>query len=98
MIIAILILCVIFNTWFVQKLHILEGLMLVLHIGGFFAIMIPLWVLSPLASSHEVWTTYSNPGWESEGLSCLIGIVASVAPLLGADAAGQSFPYPYRSV
>ena len=51
--------------------------------------MIPLWVLSPTAPSKEIWTTFFDPGWGNQGLSSLIGIVASVAPLLGADAAGE---------
>ncbi|KAK3632377.1 hypothetical protein LTR56_016391 [Elasticomyces elasticus] len=36
-----------------------------------------------------VWTSFNDPGWGSQGLSTLIGIVASVAPLLGADAAAH---------
>ena len=88
-VIAILILCVLFNTFLAQRLHLVEGSILVLHVCGFFGIMIPLWVLSPTSTSHEVWTTFSNPGWPNQGLSCLIGIVASVAPLLGADAAAH---------
>ena len=62
--------------------------MLFLHIFGFLAILITLWVTSDRASSAEVWTTFSDPGWNNQGLSTLIGVVASVAPLLGADAAG----------
>jgi choline transport protein len=64
---------------------------LVLHVAGFFCILIPLWVLSEKASTHEVWTTFYDPGWGNQGLSCLVGIVASVAPLLGADASGESY-------
>jgi choline transport protein len=63
---------------------------LVLHVVGFFCILIPLWVLSEKASTQEVWTTFYDPGWGNQGLSCLIGIVASVAPLLGADASGET--------
>jgi choline transport protein len=87
--IACLCFSVVFNTFLAQRLHLVEGCILVLHIFGFFAIIVPLWVLSPRASSKEVWTTFYDPGWGSQGLSTLVGgIVASVAPLLGADAAG----------
>lgn len=51
--------------------------------------MIPLWVLSPRESSKVVWTSFFDPGWNNQGLSSLVGIVASVAPLLGADAAAH---------
>lgn len=89
LIIAVLMFAVLFNTFLAQRLHLVEGSILVLHVLGFFGIMIPLWVLSPRASSEAVWTTFYDPGWGSQGLSSLVGIVASVAPLLGADAAAH---------
>lgn len=63
---------------------------MILHVAGWFCIVIPLWVLAEKAPSQEVWTTFFDPGWGNQGLSCLIGIIASVAPLLGADAAGKA--------
>ena len=61
--------------------------MLVLHILGFFAILIPLWVLAPKAPSSEVWSgLQNNAGWSSLGLSFLVGITSSVNALLGSDA------------
>jgi len=87
--IAILLIAVVFNVLLGQKLHLVEGFALFLHIAGFFCIIIPLLVLSEKASSKEVWTTFYDPGWGNQGLSCLIGIVASVSPLLGADASGK---------
>lgn len=38
---------VIFNTLLAKKLPLVEGLVLVLHVGGFFAILIPLWFVTP---------------------------------------------------
>lgn len=87
--IAILVLAVCFNTFFAQQLHIIEGTVMVLHLVGFLAILLPVWILSDKSTSAEVWTSFNDPGWDSIGLSSLIGIVASVAPLLGADAAGE---------
>ncbi|KAK6394261.1 hypothetical protein LTR95_019577, partial [Oleoguttula sp. CCFEE 5521] len=85
--IAVLSFSVLCNIVLAQKLHLVEGVALTLHILGFFCVVIPVWVLSEKAPSKEVWTTFYDPGWGNQGLSCLIGIVASVAPLLGADAA-----------
>ena len=77
----------IFNTFFARKLPLIETLMLVLHILGFFAILIPLWVLAPKAPSSEVWSgLQNNAGWSSLGLSFLVGITSSVNALLGSDA------------
>jgi hypothetical protein len=67
---------------------------LVLHVAGFFGILITLLVLAEKAPSKQVWTTFYDPGWGNQGLSCLIGIVASTSCLLGADAAGKFSPYP----
>ena len=90
LIIATLVVAVIFNTLLAQQLHLIEGAVLFLHVFGFIGIMATLWATSPITSSTEVWTTFEDPGWGNQGLSCLIGIVASVAPLLGADAAGDN--------
>ncbi len=46
MIIAVATLCIIFNTFFARKLPLIEGLILIIHVFGFFAILIPLWALS----------------------------------------------------
>lgn len=91
LIIATLLVAVIFNTFLAQQLHLVEGAVLILHVFGFIGIMATLWATSPIANSREVWTTFEDPGWGNQGLSCLIGIVASVPPLLGADAAGRIF-------
>ena len=78
-----------FNTLLATRLHLVEGTILVVHIFGFFCVLVPLWVLSPRTSSTVVWTEFSDAGWNNTGLSTLIGIVASVLPLLGADASGE---------
>lgn len=43
-------------------------------------------MLSPRSTSEFAWTTFRDPGWDNAGLSALIGLQASVVPLLGADA------------
>lgn len=60
MIIAIATVAIVFNTFFAKKLPLIEGLMLVIHIFGFFAILIPLWVLSPRAPAEEVFTQFTD--------------------------------------
>jgi choline transport protein len=46
--IATVFIAVVFNTLLAKKLPLVEGLVLVLHVGGFFAILIPLWFVVPL--------------------------------------------------
>lgn len=85
---AVILLCAVFNTILAKRLPLVEGIVLVLHICGFFAILIPLWVLAPRSSSREVWTVFEDSnGWGSNGLACLVGIITPVVSLLGADAA-----------
>jgi choline transport protein len=63
-------------------------LILCLHIGGFVAILVPLWVLGPKGESDFVWTTFLDEGqWGSLGVACLVGMLTPTTAFLGADAA-----------
>ncbi|OQO08167.1 hypothetical protein B0A48_06961 [Cryoendolithus antarcticus] len=85
---AVLTFSILFNTFFAAKLPLLEGVVLVLHICGFFAILIVLWVLADVSPAREVFTTFSNGGgWSSQGLSCLVGILSPVFSFIGPDSA-----------
>ncbi|KAL5114625.1 hypothetical protein ACEQ8H_007470 [Pleosporales sp. CAS-2024a] len=88
LIIAVASFSIIFNTLLARKLPLIEGTVLVLHIFGFFAIFITMWVLGPRGKSSEVFGSFQdNAGWGSVGLSCLIGQLAPIFSLLGSDAA-----------
>jgi choline transport protein len=78
---------VFFNTFLAKKLPLVEGIVLVVHIFGFIAILIPLWILAPRSDAKQVFTQFNNGGWNSNGTSTLVGILAAMIPLLGADAA-----------
>jgi choline transport protein len=79
---------VFFNTFLVKKLPLVEGIVLIIHVFGFFAVLITLWVLGPRGNASEVFTTFNDyGGWNNYGLSSLVGILAVMIPLLGADGA-----------
>ncbi|KAH6625722.1 amino acid/polyamine transporter I [Boeremia exigua] len=79
---------IVFNTFFVRRLPLIESIVLVVHIFGFFAILVVLWVTGPIADAHTTFTTFNDfGGWNSISLATLSGLVAVVLPLLGADAA-----------
>ena len=62
-----------------------EGLILVLHVVGFFAVLIPLVYMSDHSSAQDVFATWVNDGgWETQGVVGLIGVVFAFA---GGDAA-----------
>ncbi|PYH89694.1 GABA transporter [Aspergillus ellipticus CBS 707.79] len=65
-----------------------ESFVLILHIVGFFAIIIPLLTLGERNSTEEVFTTFTNDGgFATEGLSFLVGMMGSMFAFTGADAA-----------
>jgi choline transport protein len=78
---------VFFNTWLAKKLPLVEGIVLVIHILGFVAILVPLWVLSPRLDAKTVFTKFNNGGgWNNQFTSFIAGMAAGIGPLLGADA------------
>lgn len=83
--IAIIVVGIIFNTLLATKLHIVEGCLLVLHVVGFFAIIIPLWVMSPRAESTLIIDWSNGAGWSSKGLAGLIGITIPIGGFAGYD-------------
>ncbi|RMZ85432.1 hypothetical protein DV737_g752, partial [Chaetothyriales sp. CBS 132003] len=88
--IAITILVAIFNIFMAKHLPLIEGVILVLHIAGFFAVIIPLWVMAPRTPSSEVWTSFVDGGpWGSMGLACMIGIITNAGSFVGGDAAAH---------
>ncbi|KIW86242.1 hypothetical protein Z517_01637 [Fonsecaea pedrosoi CBS 271.37] len=78
--------CISFNTVLASRLPIIEGMVLILHIVGFFAIVITLWVMAPRADAHTALLDFTNNGgWASDGLSAMIGLLAPMAVLVGYD-------------
>lgn len=76
------------NTAVGSLLAKFEGLVLVLHILGFFAVVLPLSLLSPHGTAKDVFNTWVNSGlWQTQGLSFSIGIIGNVFAFLGGDGA-----------
>lgn len=65
-----------------------EGFILVLHIIGFFAILIPLVTMADHGNANEVFTDFLNlGGFPSQGLSFFVGMVGCIFAFAGGDAA-----------
>ena len=85
---AIIAFCVFINTRVSSLLPKFEGLILILHVLGFFAILFPLVILGPHENPKEVFTTFINSGnWPTAGLSFMVGLLGNVFAFFGADAA-----------
>ena len=77
-----------FNTYLANKLSLIEGIVLIVHVFGFFAVLVTFWVLGPRGDAHDVFFQFTNKGgWNSDGTSALVGTLAPMLALLGADAA-----------
>ena len=88
LVIAITAFCIIFNTFLAKKLPMVEGMVLIIHIVGFFAVLIPLWILAPRNPAEQVFTEFLNlGGWNSNGLAFMVGLLSPVYNLIGADSA-----------
>jgi hypothetical protein len=63
----------------------IEGAILIFHVVGFFAILIPLTYLAPShGTASTVFTQFLNHGgWPSQGLSFWVGISSTVFMFLG---------------
>jgi choline transport protein len=74
----------------------------VLHVAGFVAVIIVLGVMAPKHDAHYVFAEFSNTsGWSNDGISWLVGLLSTVYPFLGYDAAchlAEEMIHPARNV
>ncbi|KAG8424673.1 hypothetical protein J3458_001445 [Metarhizium acridum] len=85
---AVILFAVFINAVVSSALPKFEGLILVLHVLGFFAILIPLVILSPHGDTDAIFTGFLNSGnWPTQGLSFMVGMIGNVFAFVGTDAA-----------
>lgn len=89
---AVLGFALLLNTFFGWLLPQVETLMLLFHILGFFAVLIPLVSLAPHQSASEVFTRFQNlGGWSTDGLSFFVGIITCASSFPGKPKNRQSY-------
>lgn len=72
------------NVFMARTLPVLEIGVLILHVVGFAAIIIPLIYLTSRNNSRTLFTTFStNGGWNSKSLSFFIGLNGNAAAFIG---------------
>ncbi|PQE06790.1 Amino acid polyamine transporter I protein [Rutstroemia sp. NJR-2017a BBW] len=68
------------NTVISRALPKIEGLILIIHVLGFFGILIPLVYMAPHTSAHDVFTVFLNGGgFATQGLSTLVGMLGPMS-------------------
>ncbi|KAK4580113.1 hypothetical protein LTR86_000316 [Recurvomyces mirabilis] len=78
------------DTVFLRRLPLFEGVMLAIHVMGFFAIFIIMWVMGDKSPTKQVWTEFADPsGWGSYGVATLVGSLGASGALLGSDSAAH---------
>lgn len=83
---AALLVVILVNTIAARLLPKIEGMILVLHTLGFFAILIPMVHLSDHNSARTVFTDFENSaGWNSNGLAFFVGLISNTLPFIGYD-------------
>lgn len=81
---ATLLVAIFVNTVVSSMLPKIEGMILILHVLGFFAVLIPLVYMGPHGSASDVFTLFLNEGgWSTQGLSFFVGLLGSVFSFLG---------------
>lgn len=73
------------NTWGAKVLPLLENIIMIFHVGFFFAILIACAALPKERQSAEfVFTYFSNgTGWDSNGIAWGIGMLTSAYIMVG---------------
>ncbi|CAN9344125.1 unnamed protein product [Alternaria alternata] len=85
---AILAVCLIFNTFLSRYLPLVEGGVVILHVVGFFAVIIPLWVMSDRThSSSEIFSVFQdNMMWGNLPFAVILGLTSATSTFVGVEA------------
>ena len=75
---------ILMNTILARLLPKVEGAVFIIHVLGFFCILIPLAYLGPHNSAANIFATFDNTeGWSSTGLSFFVGLPTSILTFIG---------------
>ena len=89
LVIAIVTFAIVFNVSLSKQMPIIQCIILVLHVAGLFAIIIPLLVmtLSHNDGQAAVVRFYNGGNWPTKGLATMIGLLTPLGSMLGFDCA-----------
>ena len=91
---------IVFNTSLAKGLPLLEILVLVLHIVGLIAIVVPLLVLAPNKNPADValLSFYNGGNWSTMGTSVMIGLLTPLGTMLGYDCCVHMCKFPWLAI
>jgi choline transport protein len=84
---AVLLLCVFINVFVSGALPTIEVVVLIVHVLGFFGILVPMVYLSGTYNSAKViFTTFNNTGqWQTTALAFFVGLQGNALAFVGTD-------------
>jgi choline transport protein len=84
---AVLLLCVFINVFVSGALPTIEVVVLIVHVLGFFGILVPMVYLSGSYNSAKVvFTTFNNNGkWSTQALAFFVGLQGNALAFVGTD-------------
>ena len=87
---AVLAFSLFINTYLATHLPKIESVVLLLHVFGFFFVLIPLVYFGPHGDPSTVFEQFLNEGhWPTQALSFFIGLTTSMIAFVGLDAAAH---------
>jgi choline transport protein len=73
----------IINVWGSRAMPLIQNVMLGVHIFGFLAVVLTLWILAPRNTAEVVFTQFTNEGgWSTMGLSLMVGQISAIYGLI----------------
>ncbi|OBS28349.1 hypothetical protein FPOA_02288 [Fusarium poae] len=99
---AVLTYALVLNIWGHRALPWHNYVSGIIHVGGFVIVVVVLGVMAPKNTSSFVFKEVTNQsGWSDDGVSWLVGLLTTVYPFLGYDAAchmAEEMPHASRNV
>ena len=92
---ACLLVSVFINTVVASLLPSIESVILILHVLGFFAVLIIMAYSAPRSPASNIFTVFLNEGsWDTQGLSFLIGLMGLVYTFVGKNLQDLQLRFP----
>jgi len=84
LVIPVVICCLALNIWATHYLPTMQNVFMFIHVFGFVAIVVCLWVLGPHVDAHTALLEFTNEGgWQTTGLALMVGQITCVSALGG---------------
>lgn len=67
------------NIWGAKSMPVINNFLLIVHVFGFFTVIIVLWIMSPRNTAEKVFTEFTDGGgWSSMGVSVMVGQISAI--------------------